>query len=564
MVKPSQGSPGCHIVACFSARQPPDCTEWFLDSGASNHFSYERRLFSNFQELSPAGSVSLGNDYRCPILGSGTVHLSLANGQLFVLDPVLYVPTLTKNLLSTIALGQLKTYRIVIEDDVTRIMRKDDHSKTLMTGHPCRGLVLLDAKSVIQEPQGIYASQMDHQLTELWHKRLGHLSVDTLKTMKLGNHVTGFPEFKVVPIPICEPCLHGKQHQDPYHRSITIYSKPLELVYSDVCGPMEARSLGHSLYFVTFIDAYSGYTCLYFLKHKSETFDKFQQWLVYAERHTQTKLQTLQSDNGGEYKSTSFLDFCKQAGIERRFTVPYTPQQMGAAEKRNRDLNDHARSMLAQASLPKSYWAEAVATAVHIQNRVPKKPSGQTPMYLWSGRVPDISYFRTFGCATYTHIPKHLRSKWDSHTVKLRFVGYGETTKGYKLLDPTSLAIRYARNVRFNETDFFLDTSSDPALEPEGQGDQPGVVFPDYDNYNPDGSNSDAPEAEENLPADMSLLRQGLMTRIQRGLTRVGHQIINQGGQFGTDLQSEIGRNLLSDLTLIVQAVSVKINISSA
>lgn len=111
---------------------------------------------------------------------------------------------------------------------------------------------------------------------------------------------------------------------------------------------------------------------------------------------------------------------------------------MGTAGKRNRDINDYAQSMLAYANLPKAYWAEAVVTAIHIQNRIPKSTMGQTPFYLWTGVVPDISYFRTFGCAAYSHIPKQLRSKWDSHTIKLRFVGYGETVQGYKLMHPHS------------------------------------------------------------------------------------------------------------------------------
>lgn len=157
-----------------------------------------------------------------------------------------------------------------------------------------------------------------------------------------------------------------KQHRDPHPRRPITTSSPLELVHFDVCGPMETFSLGRSLYFVTFIDDFSGFTCLYFLHHKSSTFDKFQQYLACAERHTSGKLLALQSDNGGEYISHKFIDFCAQSGIQRRLSVPYMPQRMGLAEKRNRDINDLARSMMAHAAVPKSFWAEAVATSVHI------------------------------------------------------------------------------------------------------------------------------------------------------------------------------------------------------
>lgn len=87
-------------------------------------------------------------------------------------------------------------------------------------------------------------------------------------------------------------------------------------------------------------------------------------------------------------------------------------------------------------------------------------------MYLWSGKLPDISYFRTFGCAAYSHVPKQPRHKWDSHTTKLRFVGYGEMTQGYKLINLANHYITYSRNVHFNETDFTTGHSSDIPSEP--------------------------------------------------------------------------------------------------
>lgn len=103
-----------------------------------------------------------------PILGKGQVLLKLSNGQSFELSPVLHVPDLTKNLFSTISLGQLRLYRIIIEDDSTRIIREDDESKVLISGQPYRGLILLDAISICNPSQkGVSETHINQKLTEL-------------------------------------------------------------------------------------------------------------------------------------------------------------------------------------------------------------------------------------------------------------------------------------------------------------------------------------------------------------------------------------------------------------
>lgn len=313
---------------------------------------------------------------------------------------VLYVPELTKNLLSTISLGHFKKFRIIMEDDSTVVVRKDNPEEILMSGYPSRGLILLDIQSVPPQTRKIKSVSVpqDQQLTELWHRRFGHVSLDKLKKLQNGGLVKGLPQFTVTPLPTCEPCLKGKQHKLPFELSQIVYNRPLQLVYSDVCGPMEVYSLGRNKYFITFIDAFSGLTCLNFLQQKSKTFIKFQEWLAYAKRYTTSKLQVLQTDNGGEYVSSVFQDYCKQAGIERRYSIPYTPEQMVVAEKRNRDINNYARSMMAHAHLPKVYWAEAVATAVHIQNRLPKSTMAPfTKAPFTCGLVIDQMY-RTSVC----------------------------------------------------------------------------------------------------------------------------------------------------------------------
>ena len=113
-------------------------------------------------------------------------------------------------------------------------------------------------------------------------------------------------------------------------------NKILELVHSDVFGPMSAPSLGNSVYYVSFIDDFSRNTWIYFLRNKFEVFDIFKEFKALVENQTEKKIKALMIDNGGEFCKTEFEEFCKKCGIAWQKTTPYTPQQNGVAERMNK------------------------------------------------------------------------------------------------------------------------------------------------------------------------------------------------------------------------------------
>jgi transposase InsO family protein len=133
----------------------------------------------------------------------------------------------------------------------------------------------------------------------------------------------------------------------------------LDLVHTDVCGPMSRVSLSGREYYLTFIDDYSRKTWIYFMKTKSKVFKRFQEFKALVENQTGKRIKVLRSDNGGE-----FVDFCAHVGIRRQMTVPYNPQQNGVAERKNRVIAGAARSMLHDQGLPLYLWAEASATTI--------------------------------------------------------------------------------------------------------------------------------------------------------------------------------------------------------
>ncbi|KAK4384341.1 Retrovirus-related Pol polyprotein from transposon TNT 1-94 [Sesamum angolense] len=108
-------------------------------------------------------------------------------------------------------------------------------------------------------------------------------------------------------------------------------------------------------------------------------------------------LKVLRTDRGREYLSEQFKRICEDKGIIRHLTIPYTPQQNGVPERRNRTLLEMARSMMAQANLPISFWGDAILTASYILNRVPSKSIPSTPYELWHGRKPNLEGLRHGG-----------------------------------------------------------------------------------------------------------------------------------------------------------------------
>jgi transposase InsO family protein len=136
-----------------------------------------------------------------------------------------------------------------------------------------------------------------------------------------------------------------------------------------------------------------------------------------VENQSGKRIKFLRSDNEGEYSSRQFIEFCAQHSIRRYMTVPYNPQQKGVAERKNRAITDAARTMLHDQSLPLYLWAEASATAVYLQNRIPHGILGKMTLEEdFTGRRPDVEHIKIFGCLTYSHVPSERRTKIDPTT----------------------------------------------------------------------------------------------------------------------------------------------------
>ena len=236
-------------------------------------------------------------------------------------------------------------------------------------------------------------------------------------------------------------------------KSETRTEATFDLIHTDVCGPMQTSTPSGNRYFLTMIDDHSKYTVVYLLKHKSEVSSKIKDYVKYVQTKFQITPKTIRSDRGGEYTAENLKTFLTNEGIQTEFTNPYTPQQNGVAERKNRYLVEMARSMLVDSGLPNKYWGEAIITANHMQNRLPVTGRDNTPYQTWTGRKPNLSHIRRFGCTAFAAIPAEKRRKLDDKANKLIFVGYETGTKGYRLLDIVTDKITISKDVIFIEGD---------------------------------------------------------------------------------------------------------------
>lgn len=194
---------------------------------------------------------------------------------------------------------------------------------------------------------------------------------------------------------------------------------------------------------------------IFCIKHKSEVFGKFKEFTAMVEAEHSQKIAKLRIDNGGEYISTEFKEFCKSKGIQMRYTVPHNPEMNKIAERLNRTLQEQALAMLTASGLDRKFWNEAILTANYIKNRCPTSAFGdqftdKTPSEIWHGKKPNLSNVCIFGSICYNHIPSEKRTKLEPKATRCLLLGYASNSS-YRLWDIEQRKLIIGRNVTFNE-----------------------------------------------------------------------------------------------------------------
>src|SRR5436189_4841333 len=227
---------------------------------------------------------------------------------------------------------------------------------------------------------------------------------------------------------------------------------PLELLHMDLFGPSRIASINKNRYVFVIIDDYFRYTWVIFLKHKNVEYHEFTVFCKRVQNQKSTTIITIRSDHGGEFENELFKTFCEENGITHNFSFPRASPQNGVVERKNRTLQETARTMLIDSKLPKYFWAEAVNTSCYILNRVLIRPFTHKTCYeLYHDKFPKVSYFKTFGCKYYILNTKGNLNKFDSRSDEGIFLGYSTRSKAYRIFNKNTSSIEESLHVRFDE-----------------------------------------------------------------------------------------------------------------
>lgn len=261
---------------------------------------------------------------------------------------------------------------------------------------------------------------------------MGHVGVKNLSKAVEGIGVDN------ISYPSCPTCARANIKRTPFpkiakHRASTL----IQRVHCDICGPLP-HCYGNFSYYILFIDDFTRYISLFFMKTRDEAPALFTEFRAAVENFTRERVSLLRVDNAPELTHGKMKDLCKTNGISYEKTIPDSPSQNGVAERTNLTLCSMARAMLIDADLGDYFWPFAIQTAVHIKNRIPHSalPPDKTPFEFWHRYKPDLKHFRIFGTPCTSRILPNTLTKFAPRGETGRFLGYAKDARGYLIWIP--------------------------------------------------------------------------------------------------------------------------------
>ncbi|GJR08377.1 retrovirus-related pol polyprotein from transposon TNT 1-94 [Tanacetum coccineum] len=391
---------------------------WYLHSGCSRHMTGVKSYLYKYVEQS-GPKVVFGDDSTCTTEGYGSIK---CNGIVF------------------------------IKFDEKRGTIFNSNKEVVMIAPRVRDVYVLDMTSSAQE--SCFFAKASKNLNWLWHKRLAHLNFKTINKLAKQNLVIGLPSLVYSKDKPCSSCEKGKHHRASFKtKQTSSIKKCLHLLHMDLFGPVTPRSINHEKYTLVIVDEYSRYTWVYFLKKKSQAPETIMSFIKRVENQNDIKVKQLRTNNGTEFRNSILVNFCDEKRISQNFSSPYTPEQNGVAERKNRTLIEAARILLSGSVFSKQYWTEAVTTTCYTQNRSTiMKRHLKTPYEIFCKRIPNISFCHVFGCPVYIHNHKDHLGKFDEKADDGYLLGYSLVSKAFRVFNARRQKTKETYHITFDES----------------------------------------------------------------------------------------------------------------
>ncbi|CAI5993140.1 unnamed protein product [Closterium sp. NIES-64] len=450
-------------VAAVGEEQPRE--GWWIDSGASHNFTPYASDFKSKLQPPEVRGVRLGDGRVVKAVGMGEVPVVGAGGQLLRIQKVHLVPEMHTRLLSV---PHLTSRDVIVTFKGKRCVLQRGE-RVLAIGEKERGRDHGLVRMFLPLAQGTQGSALAAKSSSsfspltLAHRRLGHTAPTTLQQMARGNSVLGLEigggNTDCSP---CEPCLLGKSARKPFPHEASRALGPLDEVHMDLWGPVRTPSLGGAVYVLSLIDDFTRRVWSFPLPNKESAIvaKVLRQWHKDVELECGRKLKAVRSDRGGEFLGEAVKTWKAEFGIKTQLSVADTPQQKGVVERWHRTMAEGIRTLLVDSGLPARLWGEALMWVVWVKNRVTHSalPASITPMEAWSGQKPHVGMARIWGCMGSVMLHGHEKGgKLDARAVMCVCVGVDMESKGWRMLDPSIMRIRIARDVDFLENVMWKD-----------------------------------------------------------------------------------------------------------
>lgn len=413
---------------------------WIFDSGASKHMSGQHGDFINLQPRK--GTITVAGGAKLLVEGVGTVELTT-----MLSDRSTKKSTLT-NVIYGRQLGQTRLFSWTTVRNKFQIQGAGNDIFLTSEGREVLWAKYKHGNFEIQSPDSDVDARAAFASYDQFHEAFAHSHITQAAAKRL------YSDGELVPTrPTnfdCDTCRLAKstRHKPASLPQIKV-TKPFEMIYSDLSGKFSVPSLKKSLYFMVFVDAFTRYAWLRFLRRKKQAARAIDRQLTMVETQFSTAVAFFGSDQGGEYAGEEAQTVLAKHGTTHRKTPPYHHEVNGVAERYIRTLATDARAMLRDDEWL-FLWPEAIAYAQYLRNIKPHTalPCAITPYERLYNKVPSIGHIQPFWRPCYLHIPEEARkpgTKLLDRAETAHFVGFElDGTTVHRVFVPTRRAITTA------------------------------------------------------------------------------------------------------------------------